>query len=107
MSIERFEQLEVWQVAHQIVLDVYKGTMHLPPEEKFGLTSQMRGRQSPYQPILPKASKGEARPTRSVFTILRRVRLKSSGTTHFSATTLVFRWSRIIFRSESIKPAGC
>lgn len=42
MSIERFEQLEVWQVAHQIVLDVYKGTMHLPPEEKFGLISQMR-----------------------------------------------------------------
>ncbi|HET9180315.1 MAG TPA: four helix bundle protein [Terriglobia bacterium] len=42
MSIERFEQLEVWQVAHQIVLDVYKGTTHLPPEEKFGLTSQMR-----------------------------------------------------------------
>jgi four helix bundle protein len=42
MSIERFEQLEVWQVAHKIVLEVYKGTMRLPPEEKFGLISQMR-----------------------------------------------------------------
>ena len=42
MSIERFEQLEVWQIAHKIVLDVYKGTTHLPPEEKFGLISQMR-----------------------------------------------------------------
>ena len=42
MSIERFEQLEVWQVSHRIVLDVYKGTMQLPPEEKFGLVSQMR-----------------------------------------------------------------
>lgn len=42
MSIERFEQLEVWQVAHTIVLDVYKATLHLPPEEKFGLVSQMR-----------------------------------------------------------------
>lgn len=42
MSIERFEQLEVWQVTHKIVLDVYRGTMCLPPEEKFGLISQMR-----------------------------------------------------------------
>ena len=42
MSIDRFEQLEVWQVAHKIVLDVYKATLHLPPEEKFGLVSQMR-----------------------------------------------------------------
>ena len=42
MSIERFEQLEVWQIAHKIVLDVYKGTTHLPPEEKFGLVSQVR-----------------------------------------------------------------
>lgn len=42
MGIERFEQLEVWQVAHKIVLDVYKSTLRLPPEEKFGLTSQMR-----------------------------------------------------------------
>jgi four helix bundle protein len=42
MSIERFEQLEVWQVAHGIVLDIYKATMQLPSEEKFGLVSQMR-----------------------------------------------------------------
>jgi four helix bundle protein len=42
MSIERFEQLEVWQVSHKIVLDVYKATLCLPPEEKFGLVSQMR-----------------------------------------------------------------
>ena len=36
MGIERFEQLEVWQVAHKIVLDVYKSTLRLPPEEKLG-----------------------------------------------------------------------
>jgi len=42
MSIERFEQLEVWQVTHKIVLDIYKATLQLPPEEKFGLVSQMR-----------------------------------------------------------------
>src|SRR5437763_517805 len=42
MSIERFEQLEVWREAHQIVLDIYKATSRLPAEEKFGLVSQMR-----------------------------------------------------------------
>jgi four helix bundle protein len=42
MGIERFEQLEVWQVAHQLVLDVYRTTARYPNEEKFGLVSQMR-----------------------------------------------------------------
>jgi len=42
MAIERFEQLEVWQVAHSLVLGVYKATLALPSDEKFGLVSQMR-----------------------------------------------------------------
>lgn len=42
MSIERFEQLDVWKVSHYIVLDVYRVTARLPAEEKFGLVSQMR-----------------------------------------------------------------
>jgi four helix bundle protein len=42
MAIERFEQLEVWQAAHKLVLEVYKNTKALPSEEKFGLISQMR-----------------------------------------------------------------
>ena len=42
MSIERFEQLEVWREAHQVVLEIYKVTSKLPSEEKFGLVSQMR-----------------------------------------------------------------
>jgi four helix bundle protein len=42
MPIERFEQLEVWQAAHKLVLDVYKKTQRFPNEEKFGLVSQMR-----------------------------------------------------------------
>lgn len=41
MGIERFEQLEVWQEAHQMVLLVYRETGVLPTEEKFGLISQM------------------------------------------------------------------
>ena len=42
MGIERFEQLEVWQESHQLVLLVYRDTGALPMEEKFGLVSQMR-----------------------------------------------------------------
>ena len=40
--IENFTQLEVWQFAHTLTLDVYKFTATLPNEEKYGLVSQMR-----------------------------------------------------------------
>jgi len=39
---ERFEQLEVWKKAHELVLKIYKITKDFPSEEKFGLVSQMR-----------------------------------------------------------------
>jgi four helix bundle protein len=42
MAIERFEQLDVWQRAHQLVLTIYRITTAFPAEERFGLTSQMR-----------------------------------------------------------------
>ncbi len=42
MSIERFDQLDVWREAHQIVVEIYKATTKLPTDEKFGLISQMR-----------------------------------------------------------------
>ncbi|MDP4611128.1 MAG: four helix bundle protein [Opitutales bacterium] len=37
-----FEQLLVWQKAHQFVLDTYQMTQQFPDCEKFGLTSQFR-----------------------------------------------------------------
>ena len=37
-----FEQLQVWQEAHKLVLMVYQATRGFPGEEKFGLVSQMR-----------------------------------------------------------------
>src|SRR3990172_370416 len=42
MKIEKFEDLEVWKKAHRLVLDIYNITRGFPPEEKFGLVSQMR-----------------------------------------------------------------
>lgn len=37
-----YENLEVWQKAHQFTLMVYMLTKKLPREEVFGLTSQLR-----------------------------------------------------------------
>lgn len=37
-----FEDLDVWENAHQFVLTVYKLTNQFPKEELFGLTSQFR-----------------------------------------------------------------
>ena len=36
------KKLKAWQVAMEIVQDVYKFTQQLPGEEKYGLVSQMR-----------------------------------------------------------------
>lgn len=40
--MERFEDLIVWQKAHQISLEIYKITKNFPNEERFGLIPQMR-----------------------------------------------------------------
>ena len=40
--LKRFTELKVWQKAHWLVLLIYKLTNKFPPEEKFGLSVQMR-----------------------------------------------------------------
>lgn len=42
MKAEKFEDLNVWDKAHQLVLNTYRITKGFPAEEKFGLASQMR-----------------------------------------------------------------
>src|SRR5262245_27792407 len=39
---QKFQDLIVWQKAHQLVLSVYRDTKALPKDELFGLVSQMR-----------------------------------------------------------------
>ncbi len=41
-TITSFRDLKVWQKAHALVLYMYRITRPFPPEEKYGLTSQMR-----------------------------------------------------------------
>ncbi|MBI3952178.1 MAG: four helix bundle protein [Acidobacteria bacterium] len=42
ISAQSFQDLRVWQKAHQLVLEVYKVTRLFPADERFGLVSQMR-----------------------------------------------------------------
>jgi four helix bundle protein len=42
MKLSSFQDLEVWQEAHKLVLRVYQITKEFPGEEKFGLVTQMR-----------------------------------------------------------------
>lgn len=39
---QRFQDLQVWQKAHQLVLGIYRITRTFPDNERYGLVSQMR-----------------------------------------------------------------
>jgi four helix bundle protein len=40
--IGRFQDLEVWKKAHQLVIEMYRIGKDFPPEERYGIVSQMR-----------------------------------------------------------------
>ncbi len=42
MASKNFEQVELWQIAHKWVLEIYRFTEDFPKKEMFGLTSQLR-----------------------------------------------------------------
>ena len=42
MSLQSYRDLEVWQVSVDLTVAIYELTRPMPPEEKFGLTSQIR-----------------------------------------------------------------
>lgn len=41
-SLRNFRKYQVWELGHQITLDVYKLTTSFPKDEQYGLASQMR-----------------------------------------------------------------
>ena len=41
-KIKSFEDLEVWQKSHAVVLSIYRISAEFPKEERYGLTSQLR-----------------------------------------------------------------
>ena len=42
MKVYSFEKLECWQQARKLAVWTYSNTKNFPPEEKFGIISQMR-----------------------------------------------------------------
>jgi len=42
MASRSFEDVELWQLAHRWVLEIYRLTDSFPKQELFGLTSQLR-----------------------------------------------------------------
>ncbi len=40
--MRNYKDLQVWQKAHRLTLDVYNCTRNFPVEERYGLTSQIR-----------------------------------------------------------------
>jgi four helix bundle protein len=42
MGFEDFTQMNVWQLAFKLLVRVYEITRSFPPEEKFGMVSDMR-----------------------------------------------------------------
>src|SRR3989338_174527 len=41
-SINNFYELDAWQKAHELTLEVYRVTKTFPPHEQFGITSQLQ-----------------------------------------------------------------
>lgn len=41
-EIESFKDLHVWQRSIQMTVAIYRFTSHFPPDERFGLTTQLR-----------------------------------------------------------------
>jgi len=42
VPIQHFTDLNAWKEAHRLTLSIYKETKSFPPEERFGLISQIR-----------------------------------------------------------------
>lgn len=40
--LKNFQELEAWRKAHELTLSVYRLTIDFPPDERFGLVSQLR-----------------------------------------------------------------
>lgn len=81
--MQRFTDLRVWQRSHALVLEIYRLSSNFPREERYGLTSQLRGPRPQFQPILRKGPGGGAVRNMPVFSILLRGLLRRLNTSRF------------------------
>lgn len=77
----RFEDLEVWQCAHKVVLAVYECTRSFPAEERFGLVPQMPGLPFRFPPTSLRAFAAARGGTRLTSTTWHKVRWRKPATT--------------------------
>lgn len=75
-----FENLAVWKRSHQIVLRVYSLTRAFPPEERFGLTAQLR---RAAVSIASNIAEGRSRAARGSYRALIDVSLGSAGEVYY------------------------
>ena len=59
--MQRFTDLVVWQRSHQLVLGLYKLTAAFPPDERFGLISQLRRAAASVPTNIAEGSKRQSR----------------------------------------------
>jgi four helix bundle protein len=80
MSAKSYEDLEVWQKAHRLVLDVYRLTRGFPKEEIYGLTSQVRRSSAS---VAANIVEGFRRPSKSDKARFYQMALASLDETHY------------------------
>jgi four helix bundle protein len=80
MGAKSYEDLEVWQKAHQLVLDVYRVSRSFPREEVYGLSSQLRRASAS---VAANIVEGFRRPTKSDKARFYQIALGSLDETHY------------------------
>ncbi len=82
MKIKSFEDLEVWRKAHELTLLIYRLTRAFPPDERFGLISQLRRASSS---VAANIAEGYGRrTTKELLRILRIANGEAEETRYFS-----------------------
>src|SRR5439155_650055 len=61
-GMQRFTDLLVWQRSHKLVLEVYRLTVGFPPDERFGLVSQLRRAAASVPTNIAEGSKRQSNP---------------------------------------------
>src|SRR5689334_7908413 len=59
--MQRFTDLAVWRLAHELTLDIYRLTAGFPSDERFALTSQLRRAASSVAANIAQGSKRRTR----------------------------------------------
>jgi four helix bundle protein len=80
MAARSYEDLEVWQKAHRVVLDVYQATRNFPRDELYALTSQLRRSISS---VAANIVEGFRRPTKSDKVRFYQIALASLDESHY------------------------